>query len=203
MLFANVFFTALLYGTLAYVGSAASERICKNLPRLEDGPQAGKPPVTALIAGSAILGALLALHHTAPQQTFLLGLVTLALAAIWCSDTAYGIVPDVFTLVPLAVILLLAAVTHRWWIPLSAAVPFLPFAVAALLSKGRGMGWGDVKLVALGGALLGMQTSIVAFMGACIAAVLVSRFRRAHSGPIAFAPYLVAAIGISLGVVGT
>ncbi|MDQ2872640.1 MAG: A24 family peptidase [Candidatus Eremiobacteraeota bacterium] len=203
MLLANVFFTALLYGTLAYVGSVLSEKICKNLPRLEGGPEAGKPPVPMLVAAACLLGALLALRQAPPAQILLLGVVTLALAAIWCSDTAYGIVPDVFTLGPLLAILLIAAIVHQWWIVVSAVVPFLPFALAALLSKGRGMGWGDVKLVALGGALLGMQTSIVACLAACIAAVVVSRFQRRHRGPIAFAPYLVAAIGVSLGVVGS
>jgi prepilin signal peptidase PulO-like enzyme (type II secretory pathway) len=197
-----MFFTGLLYGTLAFVGAAWSARMCANLPLLEDGPQAAVPPVKALVAGAAAIGILIALHRAPPQQTLLLGIVVLALAAIWCSDTSHGIVPDVFTLGPLAAILLVAVLMQQWWIVLSAAVPFVPFAIAALLSKGRGMGWGDVKLVALGGALLGMQLSIVAFMAACIAAVVVSRFQRRATGPIAFAPYLCAAIGLSLGVVG-
>ncbi|MGZ3532757.1 MAG: prepilin peptidase [Vulcanimicrobiaceae bacterium] len=202
MVFLNAFFTAILYGTLAFVASILSKKVCEELPRLEDGPPPGTPPVKWLIGGAAVLGALVALHHAPPQQVLLLGIVTLALAAIWCSDTAYGVVPDVFTLGPLAAILLVAVIAHEWFIVLSAVVPFAPFALAALLSKGRGMGWGDVKLVALGGALLGMHTAIVAFMAACIAAVIVSRLGRVRSGPIAFAPYLVAAIAVSLGVVG-
>ncbi|HEY8297716.1 MAG TPA: prepilin peptidase [Candidatus Baltobacteraceae bacterium] len=202
MLVANMFFTALFFGTLGFVGTALAGKICARLPRLENAPPAGKAPVPWIVGGAALLGALVALHGAPPQQVFLLGIVTLALAGVWCADTEYGIVPDVFTLGPLAAILLVAILMHQWWIVLSAFVPFVPFALAAVLSKGHGMGWGDVKLVALGGALLGMQLSIVAFMAACVAAVVVARFARVRSGPIAFAPYLVAAIGVSLGVVG-
>jgi prepilin signal peptidase PulO-like enzyme (type II secretory pathway) len=202
MIFLNTIFTALLYGALAFVASVVSKRICEELPRLEGGPPPGTPPVKWLVAGAALLGALVALHHAPPSQVLLLGIITFALTAIWCSDTAYGLVPDVFTLGPLAAILLVAILLHQWYIVISALVPFVPFAVAAFLSKGRGMGWGDVKLVALGGALLGMHIALVAFIAACIAAVLVSRLQRIRSGPIAFAPYLVAAIAVSLGVVG-
>ena len=120
------------------------------------------------------------------------------LVAIWCSDVRCGIVPDAFTLVPLAAVVVTAAVTQQWWVIASAAIVFVPFAGAALASRGRGMGWGDVKLVALGGAVLGYEAAILGFGLACAAAVLVALARRRGSEPIAFAPYLVAAIAIPL-----
>jgi prepilin signal peptidase PulO-like enzyme (type II secretory pathway) len=81
---------------------------------------------------------------------------------------------------------------------LASAVPAIPFAVMAWRTKGLGLGWGDVKLVALGGALLGMQTAILAFALAAIAAIVVARVQRRTSEPLAFGPYLVAAIAVPL-----
>jgi len=81
-----------------------------------------------------------------------------------------------------------------------AVVMFLPFALFALLSKGRGMGWGDVKLAALGGAVLGPPAAMLAFAGACLIAVFIAALRKRRSEPIAFAPYLCGAIAASLAL---
>jgi prepilin signal peptidase PulO-like enzyme (type II secretory pathway) len=65
------------------------------------------------------------------------------------------------------------------------------------------MGWGDAKLAALGGLILGMLTGTFLFGLASLTAVIVSAVRnRAKPVPVAFAPYLVSAIavGIALGV---
>jgi prepilin signal peptidase PulO-like enzyme (type II secretory pathway) len=75
---------------------------------------------------------------------------------------------------------------------------FLPFALAALLSKGRGMGWGDSKLAALGGAVLGLQLSLLTFAAACLALVAVGWIRNRRTEPMAFAPYLAVAIVFGL-----
>jgi prepilin signal peptidase PulO-like enzyme (type II secretory pathway) len=79
----------------------------------------------------------------------------------------------------------------------SAAVPFAAFAAAALLSHGRGMGWGDVKLATLGGAVLGLEASLVALSLSCLAAAIYGYARGQRDVPIAFAPYLVAAIALT------
>jgi prepilin signal peptidase PulO-like enzyme (type II secretory pathway) len=64
------------------------------------------------------------------------------------------------------------------------------------------MGWGDAKLVALGGAVLGAQASLAAFALSCFAAGVVSRFNGRRGMPIAFAPYLVIAVvgALALGI---
>jgi prepilin signal peptidase PulO-like enzyme (type II secretory pathway) len=63
------------------------------------------------------------------------------------------------------------------------------------------LGWGDVKLAALGGAVLGAQVSVLVFAVASLAAVIVSRFRGVDKNePIAFAPYLAAAIGVAIPI---
>jgi prepilin signal peptidase PulO-like enzyme (type II secretory pathway) len=46
--------------------------------------------------------------------------------------------------------------------------------------------------------VLGMQTAILAFALAAIAAILVARIQRRASEPLAFGPYLVAAIAVPL-----
>lgn len=192
----------LVFGSLAWFGVLCSERVCRDLPRLPDGPAPGRVPIAALIAGTSVVGALLAYHQLPVFQLLLVGMVCMALVAAFCSDVTNGLVPDIFTLVPLAALLAIAIATQSWWLIGSALVPLLPFGLAALASKGRGMGWGDVKLVALGGALLGMQVALGAFALASLAAVIVYRMRGVQSGPIAFAPYLVAAIGVSLAIAG-
>lgn len=194
--------TALVYGSLAWFGVMLSARVCRDLPRLPDGPPAGNVPVAWLVASASGLGAVLAIHGLPVLQLLIIGLICMALVAAWCSDVTSGIVPDIFTMVPLAAVLAFAIATQSWWLVASAFVPLLPFGLAALASKGRGMGWGDVKLVALGGALLGIQVAVAAFAVACLLAVVVYRTRGVARGPIAFAPYLVAAIGVSLALVG-
>lgn len=197
-----MFPAALVYGCLAWFGAMLSVRVCRDIARLPDGPPAGKPPVMWLIAGAAAIGAALALHSVPAFQLLAAGLICMVLVAAWCSDVAYGIVPDAFTVVPLAALLALAIATKSWWLIASALVPVFPFGLAAVASKGRGMGWGDVKLVALGGALLGMQVAVGAFALACLVAVSVYKLRGVQAGPIAFAPYLAAAIGLGLAFTG-
>ena len=73
----------------------------------------------------------------------------------------------------------------------SALIVVVPFALAALLSRGRGMGWGDVKLAAVAGALLGASNALLALALAAFAAAVGARFRRdagAAPRPLAFAP---------------
>ncbi len=133
-----------------------------------------------------------------PLQIAVDAVVVFALVACWCSDSLCGIVPDVFTLIPLAIVLLLSIVRGNWWAVASAAILLAPFAVAAMMSRGRGMGWGDVKLVALAGAALGAPLGLLAMAAACIAAVVGYKIKGIRQGPIAFAPYIAAAIGFAL-----
>jgi prepilin signal peptidase PulO-like enzyme (type II secretory pathway) len=124
--------------------------------------------------------------------------LVLVLVACWSSDSLRGIVPDVFTLLPLGILLAVAGARRDWLVFASALIAVTPFAVAAWTTHGRGMGWGDVKLAALAGAALGAPVAILAILVACIAAVVGSRLGRTKAGPIAFAPYLAAAFGAAI-----
>ena len=194
---------AVFFSLAAVVGVLLGQTVAERLKPFEDGPLSSAVPVYLLVAGSAAIGAFVATHASNPAQIVLVAIVMTALVAGWCTDARTGIVPDVFTVGPLAIVLLIGLWKHEWWLFVSAFVPFAPFAIAAALSKGRGMGWGDVKLVALGGAVLGAQISLAVFAVACLIAVVVSYAGGRKAGPIAFAPYLASAIamGIPIGIV--
>ena len=189
---------ALFFGCVAFLGEQLSRLVCANVVPAADGPPTSNPPTAALIAAGAFLGALLVHQGAQLPQMGIAAIGTLALVACWCSDSLCGIVPDVFTLGPLAVILLISVVQRDWWVLVSALALFVPFALAAMLSRGYGMGWGDAKLVALAGALLGAPLALLAMAAACLAAVVGYRVRGIKSGPIAFAPYIAAFIGIAM-----
>lgn len=187
---------ALFFGFAAYAGILLAGTI--SMERFEDGPAPGEPPVPWIVGGAAIVGAIVAHSGGPPENVPLFALAICALAAVWCTDVRYGVVPDAFTLAPLAAIAGIAFFEHRPWTIASAIVLGIPFAAAALLSNGRGMGWGDVKLAALGGAVLGAQTGLLALSAACIAAVLYTYLRGRRHEPIAFAPYLAASIAVAM-----
>lgn len=191
------------FALAAYVGILLAGTVRLPGP-LEDGPVPHEPPTRWIVAGAAVAGAFITAHAGSGAQLALLAIVIAALAAVWCTDARYGLVPDIFTLVPLGLILGIALFQKQPLLLASAAIPFVPFAAAAALSKGRGMGWGDVKLAALGGAVLGAQIALPAFGLCCVAAVIYARLKGRAGQPIAFAPFMATAIaaGIPLGMLG-
>ena len=74
---------------------------------------------------------------------------------------------------------------------------FVPFAVTSAATRGKGMGWGDAKLAALAGAVLG-PLGFLAMAVACAAAAAGYKVKRIASGPIAMAPYIATAIALAL-----
>jgi leader peptidase (prepilin peptidase)/N-methyltransferase len=71
----------------------------------------------------------------------------------------------------------------------------LPLLILYILTKGKGIGGGDVKLMAAIGLLLGWKLTIFAFMFACIAAMIIhlSCMYWLNKGSVlAFGPYLAA-----------
>jgi len=189
---------AVFFGCIAFIATQLSRAVCAGVSSAPDGPMPGTPPYAILVGAGALIGGSLVALGATPVQIGVAAIVVFSLVACWCSDTMCGLVPDVFTLAPLAAILLFAAAQHQWELVASAVIVFVPFAAAAMLSRGHGMGWGDVKLVALAGAALGAPTAVFALAIACVAAVVVHKIARAARGPIAFAPYIAAATGIAL-----
>lgn len=69
-----------------------------------------------------------------------------------------------------------------------------------LISKGRAIGGGDIKLLAAGGLILGWQNIIMAFLSGCIIGSFIHIFRMRFCGAdrrLAFGPYLSAGILIA------
>jgi len=198
--FLTVLVGAFVFGAAGLVGVMGALAIVPRLKRFEDGPAPVLVNPFALVAGSALLGAFMAWRHVPTPELLTNAVVTGILAAIWYCDARTGLVPDVFTLVPLGLACIDALIANQIvFAAVSAVVLFVPFAAAALLSKGRGMGWGDAKLAALAGALLGMMNATLSLGIASLVAVIVASIRyRSKPVPIAFAPYLVS--GIVLGL---
>lgn len=188
---------AVFFGCIGVIALYLSRALCAGVSPADDGPPPGNPPNVVIVTACVLLGGALVIVGATPLQIGIAAIVTFALAACWCSDAICGMVPDVFTLAPLAALLLFAIAQRNWGIAISAFFVFLPFAAAALFSRGYGMGWGDAKLVALSGAALGAPLALLALAVACAAAVIVNRFAKGR-GPIAFAPYIAAATGIAL-----
>ena len=195
--------TALLFALAGYAGAVVADALCEGRAPYDDGPAAvvvGRAPF-ALVAGA--VGLALALRGEPLAHLALLALVVLALSGCTAADLRCGILPDPLTLVPLAAVLALSALAHDWAPALGAAFVAAPFAATALLSRGRGMGWGDVKLAALGGALLGAGGAVLAFVLAALAAFIVARAGGGLRRPIAFGPYLAASIAATLSLTRT
>ena len=69
-----------------------------------------------------------------------------------------------------------------------------------LISKGRAIGGGDIKLLAAGGLLLGWQNIVLAFLLGCILGAVIHLIRMKVSDAdrrLAFGPYLSAGIFIA------
>jgi prepilin signal peptidase PulO-like enzyme (type II secretory pathway) len=180
------------------LGIFVARYVCAGLTPASDGPPPGMVSTRLLVVGNALLGALAALRGLPPTALAVVALVCAVLSAIWVADVTLGIIPDVFTLAPLGAVLLAAALTGHWEVLIAAVVPALPFAVLAWRSGGMGLGWGDVKLAALGGPLIGMQGALMAFALGCAVAVVVARMRGLGGKPVAFGPYLATAIALPL-----
>jgi prepilin signal peptidase PulO-like enzyme (type II secretory pathway) len=193
--------TAALFAAAGWIGTLAAGALCAGRTPFDDGPQPVAFRRWPFALAGCCIGAVLAAHGAPPAQLAVLVLVMFALAGGAAADLACGVLPDVFTLGPLALIVGFGFAARDVTPALGAAFAFAPFAAAAIFSRGRGMGWGDVKLAALGGALLGARDATLAFALAAIAAYVIARRTGGARRPIAFGPYLAASIVATLAVV--
>lgn len=121
------------------------------------------------------------------------------LVAIFVTDLEHQLIPDnlVFFLLVITYSLLLITSASDFYVRVAsgfAAALFLLFI--HLITRGRGMGLGDVKFAILGGTLLGPpRTLIFLFLsfltGAAVGIILILIKRARFGKPIPFGPYLV------------
>ncbi|TAM92252.1 hypothetical protein EPN42_01405 [bacterium] len=189
-----------LCAAASFGGSLVGARAVRDMQAYRNAPPSGPVPLPLLIAGAATVGAAQEMRGAFGVEIGLTALLLFALSASWTTDVTRGLVFDAFALAPLVALLLVAAARGNWSLPISALALTVPFALTALLTRGTGMGWGDVELAALGGAVLGIETAALLFALVSLAAFGAAMLRRTR-GAIAFAPYLITAIaaGLALG----
>ncbi|MDQ2866529.1 MAG: A24 family peptidase [Candidatus Eremiobacteraeota bacterium] len=190
-----------LFGCAALVGIVTAALMTREVELLPDSP--APRPVHPLWPLAAMLGLaiVLCLRHATAAQLGFVALAGIPLVAAWYSDAKTGLIPDWFTLAPLAVVAGYVVMSHHWFSAYSACVIFIPFAITALLSRGVGMGWGDVKLATFCGTMIGVMAALPAFSAACLAATAVSYARDRGKRPVAFGPYIVGSTFVALAFV--
>lgn len=137
-----------------------------------------------------------------------LAVVSLTILAISVIDIDYGIIPDVLlgvlgviTLPYLIFAIPDVLVNHL----ITAVCSFIFFLIIFLATKGRGIGFGDVKYVFFIGLFLGGALTIVAFYAAFLTGALISiilvvlRKKKMKGSTIPFGPFL--SLGMFLSIV--
>ncbi|TMN81817.1 MULTISPECIES: A24 family peptidase [unclassified Pseudoalteromonas] len=164
----------------------------------------------AVEAITALLSLVVAYTFGATEQALLYIVITWALVALTFIDIDHMLLPDQLTL-PLVWLALIAAVAGITITPtnaiMGAAFGYLSlwsvFWLFKLLTGKEGMGYGDFKLLALFGALLGWQSLLTIILlssvvGAIIGIALLSIQGKDKATPIPFGPYLAIAGWITL-----
>ena len=128
--------------------------------------------------------------------------IFLILLAIFVIDCEHQIIPDDLVFLGLAFSLYVVRYT-----PYSSL--FAGFFAASLLllihlvTRGRGMGLGDVKFAVLGGALVGLRMApvwlLLAFLtGGAVGVILILAGKAKLKSKIAFGPFLIISIALTL-----
>lgn len=129
--------------------------------------------------------------------------------AIFMADFKYQIIPDIPMLVAGLASLLKILIDYRYTGMIDFSV--FPSALGAglfflslvLLTKRKGMGWGDVELAVLMGLILGFPKILIALFfsfltGALLGVILIIEGRKKLKSKIAFGPFLIAGLIFSL-----
>lgn len=160
---------------------------------------------------TAVLSAVVAWQFGATATGLLYLAVTWALLALTFIDIDKMLLPDQITL-PLLWLALVAAVAGFSKVDAATAITGAAFGYLALwsvywlfklLTGKEGMGYGDFKLLAVFGALLGWQQLpliilLSSFVGAVIGSVLLAMQGKDKNNAIPFGPYIAAAGWIAM-----
>lgn len=160
---------------------------------------------------TAVLSATIAYHYGASTITLLLLVLTWGLVALSFIDLDKMLLPDQLTLPLLWLMLLFSTTSGALVTPtqaiIGAAAGYLSlwsvYWLFKLLTGKEGMGYGDFKLLAVFGALLGWQQLpliilLSSLVGAVIGAILLAIQGKKHTTPIPFGPYIAAAGWIAI-----
>ena len=152
-------------------------------------------PLVELLTGA--LFALAVLEFGVTLQSVLVCAFAAALTVIAFIDLDHLVIPDSLNVV-LVITALVAAVTSRRFVPAfeGAALAGALIGAVYLLTRGTGMGLGDVKLAAVMGLFLGYPAGPVAALsafviGAALAMPILMVGRRGRRDALPFGPFLV------------
>ncbi len=193
--------TFVAFACAGFLATRGAEWATSSLPRFRDLPVLGEPPpwlVGLLAAGTGWIGATYQGQGANPYALSLIALLCLTLDFACCCDIRVGRLPLLFTLPVLAVLVLGAVIASDWLALIGCAVVAAPFALSAVFSKGRSLGWSEVQLVMLGALVLNLTLGLLTFAAACFLAVGVALVRGTLKKPIVFAPYLALTIELAL-----
>lgn len=148
-------------------------------------------------------------HESRIMGLFALGyylFVAATLIVVFFADLKYGIIPDKIVYPGVVISLLYLFILHNSLFIihlLSALGAFLFFLLLFLVTRGRGMGFGDVKLVFLLGLFLGFPKIILALYfafltGAFVGCILILWRKKRLSETIPFGPFLSAGAFIAM-----
>ncbi|MBI4225686.1 prepilin peptidase [Candidatus Roizmanbacteria bacterium] len=161
----------------------------------------GSPASLLNLGGSsAVEGALLSIHVFVLEKLALLGIVSMAIV-IFFSDLKYQIIPDSIQLSLFAfsfLFLITKGVTPQVFLAqvVAAFAVMLPILIIFLVTRGKGMGFGDVKFAFSLGFLLGIVDGVLALYtgfitGALVGIGLIFLRKKGLKSKIAFGPFLV------------
>ena len=125
-------------------------------------------------------------------------LIVYALIAIFVSDLRYQTIPDEVVALGVIISLLYSLFfVGGFTFLLSGLGAGLFFLLLVLITRGRGMGWGDVKLAFLMGLVLGFPGIVVALIlafltGALVGVILVLTGQKRFGEHLPFGPFLAA-----------
>ena len=149
----------------------------------------------------------LSVLSTSLERIIMIGIISTLIVIIF-ADLKYKIIPDSMQVAFLIFALLLhlakgAGASDFINYFLSGLAIMSPILFLFLITKGKGMGFGDVKLAFIFGFLLGLKGGLlvlyISFLaGGVIGAVLLTLRKKGMKSTIAFGPYLVLGIIIML-----
>lgn len=158
-------------------------------------------PVVELVTGSMFVAVFQITNYQLLITLIYYLFIVSSLIVIFFTDLKYGIIPDkiVFPSIVVSFVVLISQypsilISHFF----SALGAFLFFLAIYLISHGRGMGFGDVKLSFLLGLFFGFPQTIyvlyIAFLtGALFSIILIILRKKRLKETIVFGPFLVIA----------
>jgi leader peptidase (prepilin peptidase)/N-methyltransferase len=168
-------------------------------------PISWRYPALELASGALAAGSIAAFG--ADWRGLTVMVMALALVPVVAIDLEHKLIPNIVVLPAAAVALVFAVLQEpdRWWVPVIAAAGAAAFLGVLWLLYPRGMGFGDVKLALLLGAVLGASVipalAIAFFAGSVLGVALIARGGRgARKTAVPFGPFLAAGALLALWV---